>query len=170
MPPAPISPTGVRRLAAERALFAAAARHDLSIVALRVAGIYGPGRGVHARLRAGTYRVLGAGDGFVSRIHVDDLIMAIARAAFAATPPPIINVADDRPTTVRAHADAVAAIARGLGGLPGEWRLAAVDTEGCDLALGEAVLRLDFAAPAVTPDAVRAELIRAARRARGGAG
>ena len=64
------------------------------------------------------------------------------------------------------HADAVAAIARGLGGGPGAWRLGAVDTEGCDLALGEEVRRLDFAAPATTPDAIRLELIRAARRAR----
>lgn len=64
------------------------------------------------------------------------------------------------------HADAVAAIARHLGGAPGPWRLSAADTDGCDLALGDAVLRLPFAAPATTPDAVRMELVRAARRAR----
>jgi hypothetical protein len=65
------------------------------------------------------------------------------------------------------HADAVAAIATGLlGGAAGPWRLAAVDTEGCDLALGEDVRRLGFDAPATEPDAVRRELIRAARAAR----
>ncbi len=71
------------------------------------------------------------------------------------------------------HADAVAAIAAALGGTPGPWRLAVVDPEGCDLALGEAVLRLPFAGPARTPEAVRAALVRAARKARlsrGGAG
>ncbi len=64
------------------------------------------------------------------------------------------------------HADAVAAIARMLGGAPGPWRMTAVDPEGCDLALEEAVLRLPFAAPARTPDAVRAELVRASRAAK----
>lgn len=68
------------------------------------------------------------------------------------------------------HADAVAAIARGLlGAGEGDWRLAAVDVDGADIAAGEQVLRLRFAAPVATPDAVRAELVRAARegRARG---
>lgn len=64
------------------------------------------------------------------------------------------------------HADAVAAIAASLGGAPGAWRMTAVDPEGCDLALGDAVLRQGFAAPARTPDAVRVELVRAARAAR----
>ncbi|MFL1463548.1 HugZ family protein [Roseococcus sp. DSY-14] len=71
------------------------------------------------------------------------------------------------------HADAVRAIAAALGGADGPWRLSAVDPEGCDLLLGEAVLRLPFAAPARSPDAVRAALVRAAREARlsrGGAG
>ncbi|TCH96848.1 DUF2470 domain-containing protein [Roseococcus sp. SYP-B2431] len=67
------------------------------------------------------------------------------------------------------HPDAIAAIARGLpGGGPGAWRLAAVDVDGLDLVLGDTVLRLDFEAPASGPDAVRAELIRAARRGRPG--
>lgn len=68
------------------------------------------------------------------------------------------------------HPDAVAAIARGLGGGSGAWQLTAVDTEGCDLALGETVLRLAFDRPAATPDDVRRALIRAARDAREGAG
>ncbi|WP_270934465.1 HugZ family pyridoxamine 5'-phosphate oxidase [Falsiroseomonas oryzae] len=65
------------------------------------------------------------------------------------------------------HADAVAAIAQGLlGGAPGAWRLAAVDTDGCDLALEEKVLRLAWPAPVADPDGVRAALIRAAREGR----
>lgn len=65
------------------------------------------------------------------------------------------------------HADAVAAIAeRLLGGPPGAWRLSAVDTEGCDLTLGETVLRLAFPEPAADADAVRKALILAAREAR----
>jgi heme iron utilization protein len=65
------------------------------------------------------------------------------------------------------HADAVAAIATGLlGGAPGAWRLSAVDVDGLDVTLGEAVLRLAFDAPARDADSVRAALIRAARAGR----
>lgn len=65
------------------------------------------------------------------------------------------------------HADAVEAIAMGLlGAAPGAWRLAAVDVDGLDIAAGEAVLRLAFAAPVADADAVRAELVRSARTAR----
>ena len=65
------------------------------------------------------------------------------------------------------HADAVAAIATGLlGGAPGDWRLTAVDVDGLDMSLGDAVLRLAFDAPARDADSVRAALIRAARAGR----
>ena len=40
---------------------------------LRPAAIYGPHRGVHSAIRAGTYRLTADGANFVSRIHVDDL-------------------------------------------------------------------------------------------------
>ena len=40
---------------------------------LRPAAIYGPGRGIHESMRAGTYRLMGDGSNYVSRIHVDDL-------------------------------------------------------------------------------------------------
>jgi nucleoside-diphosphate-sugar epimerase len=107
--PAPPGALGRRRLAAERALLAAAARLGLSAVALRAAAIYGPGRGVHVRIAAGTYRVLGDGAGFVSRIQVDDLGSAILAAAAApALARAVYNIADDEPTRAREHADAVA--------------------------------------------------------------
>jgi putative heme iron utilization protein len=65
------------------------------------------------------------------------------------------------------HPDAVAAIAAGVLGAPaGAWQLAAVDTDGCDLALGERVLRLAWPAPVADADGVRAGLIRAARQGR----
>ncbi len=65
------------------------------------------------------------------------------------------------------HADAVALIAAGLpGGVPGAWRLAAVDCDGCDLALEETVLRLAWPAPVADADGVRRALILAARAAR----
>ena len=60
-----------------------------------------------------------------------------------------------------------AAIAEGLHrAATGPWRLVAVDTDGCDLALGEAVLRHPWPAPVAEADGVRAALIRAARDGR----
>jgi nucleoside-diphosphate-sugar epimerase len=62
------------------------------------------------RVAAGTYRVIGAGDLFTSRVHVDDLAAAARLAALAATPArEAYNVADDLPTRSREYADAVAA-------------------------------------------------------------
>lgn len=68
---------------------------SLAAVFLRVAGIYGPGRGLHERLLAGTYRLPGDGSGRVSRVHVDDLAAAILVALEHAAPGDILNVADD---------------------------------------------------------------------------
>ncbi|MCW3473667.1 HugZ family pyridoxamine 5'-phosphate oxidase [Limobrevibacterium gyesilva] len=61
------------------------------------------------------------------------------------------------------HADALAAIA----GRPGAWRMVAVDVDGCDLAQGEAVLRVAWSAPVDGPGGVRAELMALARAGRG---
>jgi nucleoside-diphosphate-sugar epimerase len=109
--PEPFGEHGRLRLEAESAFLKTARAAGVSAVALRAAGIYGPGRGVHARLRAGEYRVIGAGDGFVSRIHVDDLVGAIIAAATArALSRDVYNVADDEPSRSRDHADAVAAL------------------------------------------------------------
>ncbi len=108
--PAPTGALGQRRLAAESALLAAAADAGLSAVSLRAAAIYGPHRGVHVRIAAGTYQVIGDGGGHVSRIHVDDLAAAVIAAAAAPQLRTAYNVADDEPTRVRDHADAVAAM------------------------------------------------------------
>ncbi len=108
--PAPMSAHGVARLAAESSLQHEAAAVGLQVVLLRAAGIYGPGRGVAARLRVGTYRVVGGGQTFASRIHVEDLCTSIIAAALAMPLPGVIyNVADKEPTTSRENADAIAA-------------------------------------------------------------
>ena len=57
------------------------------------------------------------------------------------------------------HPDALAAIA----GLPGDWRMVAVDVDGCDLAQGERVIRIPWSAPVTDADGVRRELIRLAQ-------
>ena len=107
--PAPETRRQVVRLAAERA----AASGPWSTLVLRPAAIYGPGRGVHASLRAGRYRLVGAGENFGSRIHVDDLA-AVTAAALLADLEGAYPVADREP----ARAREVAAFAAGLLGLP----------------------------------------------------
>ena len=102
---APLTASGRARLAAEAALAAGA----VPCVRLRAAGIHGPGRGVLARLRAGTYRIVGPGDTHVSRIHVDDLVSAVVLAGDTQGPGLVYNVADDDPCTSAELASAAAA-------------------------------------------------------------
>jgi nucleoside-diphosphate-sugar epimerase len=103
-PIAPITESGRARAAAEAALAGAA----VPWVALRAAGIYGPGRGLVERIRAGTYRVIGDGTSHVGRIHVVDLVAAIVRAGTTEITG-AINVADDDPAPIGLVADTVAA-------------------------------------------------------------
>jgi hypothetical protein len=65
------------------------------------------------------------------------------------------------------HADAVAAIAQGvLGGAAGAWRMTAADTDGCEIALEDAVLRLDWPAPLADANGIRLALVAAAKAGR----
>lgn len=110
-PVGPASDQGRARLAAENAILDGARALSIEAVTLRAAGIYGPGRGVPTRLHQGTYRIVGDGDTFVSRIHVDDLVAIILAAAVAPSlPRAVYNVADDEPLTSRTYAHAVADI------------------------------------------------------------
>ena len=118
-PIAPFGPSGVARVAAERVVTSSGVPWTI----LRPAGIYGPGRGLVARLRAGSYRVVGDGTTMVSRIHVDDLVAALVAAIARPGTGRIYNVADDEPTTAGGLADE---LARRLG-LPPPPRIAAAD-------------------------------------------
>lgn len=64
------------------------------------------------------------------------------------------------------HADAMAVIARAAGGGAGEWRMVAVDVDGCDLAEGERVVRVAWSNPVAEAAEVRTELVRLSRAAR----
>ena len=68
-------------------------------ISLRIAGIYGPGRGLHERIRAGTLRIPETGGGRISRVHVDDLGEAIRVVLERGEPGATYCVADDRPAT-----------------------------------------------------------------------
>lgn len=65
------------------------------------------------------------------------------------------------------HADAVELYAtRLLGASPGAWRFVACDPEGCDLALADRMLRLEFPERVTTPEAARRALVELVRKAR----
>ncbi|MDB4952601.1 MAG: NAD-dependent epimerase/dehydratase [Myxococcales bacterium] len=71
----------------------------LRTVILRLAPVYGPGRGVRERLRKETYRILDDGQHTISRIHVDDVVRVVFAAEERAPAKSIYLVADDEPTT-----------------------------------------------------------------------
>jgi nucleoside-diphosphate-sugar epimerase len=71
----------------------------LRTVILRLAPVYGPGRGLRSRLRKGDYRILDDGSHATSRIHVDDVINVIFAAEAKASRGARYLVADDEPTT-----------------------------------------------------------------------
>jgi nucleoside-diphosphate-sugar epimerase len=80
---------------------------NLPLHIFRLAGIYGPGRGPFAKLRAGTARrIIKEGQVF-SRIHVDDIAQVLAASIARPNPGAIYNVCDDDPAPpqdVIAHA------------------------------------------------------------------
>jgi nucleoside-diphosphate-sugar epimerase len=84
---------GAGRLAAEALL------RPLGTVVLRVAGIYGPGRGAHTRLLAGQQRLPEGGGGRISRVHVEDLVAAVHCVLGKGTPGAVYCVADERPAS-----------------------------------------------------------------------
>ena len=76
----------------------------LRTVILRIAPVYGGGRGIRARLRKGDYRILEDGQHATSRIHVDDLVQVVFAAEAHAPRGARYLVADDEPTTQGAYA------------------------------------------------------------------
>jgi nucleoside-diphosphate-sugar epimerase len=92
-PPSPNDEKGRARLAEEEWIADPAFPGRSSLI-LRSAAIYGPGRGIHVRLREGKLP-RGAG-GVVSRIHVDDLV-SILEAGIASELEGAWPVADECP-------------------------------------------------------------------------
>src|SRR5687768_5744746 len=71
----------------------------LRTVVLRLAPVYGPGRGVRSRMRKGDYKILDEGQHVTSRIHVDDVARVVFAAEQKAPSKAIYLVGDDEPTT-----------------------------------------------------------------------
>jgi len=67
-------------------------------VLLRVAGIYGPGRGhLFQQYLRDEARIQGKGERYLNMIHLDDLVTAIIAALNSGRPGEIYNVTDDEP-------------------------------------------------------------------------
>ena len=71
----------------------------LRTVTLRLAPVYGPGRGMREQLRKQKYRILDDGQHATSRIHVDDVVNVVFVAEERAPNRSRYLVADDEPTT-----------------------------------------------------------------------
>ncbi len=68
------------------------------------------------------------------------------------------------------HADAIGLYATALlGAKDGAWRISGLDPDGCDLALGDQALRLNFDEPVTSPDTLRKTLVALAGKARAAA-
>lgn len=107
----PLTPSAARgraRVAAEAAWQAL----GLPLHIFRLAGIYGPGRGPFAKVRAGTARRIVKDGQVFSRIHVDDIAQVLAASIARPDPGAIYNVCDDDPAPPQ---DVIAEAARLLG-------------------------------------------------------
>ena len=103
-PCTPATRRGQWRLAAEQAWRAV---DGLPLHIFRLAGIYGPGRGPFAKVRAGTARRIIKPNQVFSRIHVEDIAQVLLASTRAPNPGRIYNVCDNAaapPQDVIAHA------------------------------------------------------------------
>lgn len=97
-----------RRLDAEQALQAWAARMSIPVVILRVPGIYGPGRLPVEVVKSGRPILNEAESLYTNRIHADDLANICVMVGEAHSPPGIYNVSDGHPGSMAQYFKAVA--------------------------------------------------------------
>ena len=107
-PPAPAREGGAASLAAEGVL--ASGPWATRGVALRMAGLYGPGRLPYLdSLRRGE-PIAAPRTGWLNLIHIDDAAAACDAAADAVSPPPVVCVVDDQPVERETYYASVAAL------------------------------------------------------------
>lgn len=124
----PVAERSLRRLDAEQQLQSFCQRHELPLVILRVAGIYGPGKLPLARLKKRLPVIRADESPYTNRIHADDLVSVCIAAMEKGRNGEIFNVSDGQPGTM---ADYFSQIAR-RAGLP--------EPEQISLAEGESQL------------------------------
>ena len=96
----PTAETARALLETERTLLAAAEQRNFSAMILRVAAIYGPGRGYwFKQFVNGEARLDGKGERILNMIHRDDVIGCIIGALKRGKPDNIYNAVDDEPVS-----------------------------------------------------------------------
>lgn len=111
-PRTPSTQRGRWRVAAEDAWLALWREHGLPVHLFRLAGIYGPGRGPFAKVRAGTARRIVKEGQVFSRIHVEDIATVLEASIAQPNPGAAYNVCDDDPAPPQ---DVIAHAAKLLG-------------------------------------------------------
>ena len=97
--PTALGGQGQLRLAAENEWRSFAEAYQVPLTIFRLAGIYGPQRNVLARLMAGKNDTIVKAGQFFSRIHVEDIVLAIVAAMQnSKVGITVYNIADDEPT------------------------------------------------------------------------
>ena len=110
--PRPATARGRMRVAAERDWAELSARTGAALHIFRLAGIYGPGRGPFAKLRAGTARRIVKPGQVFGRIHRDDAAQVLAASIDRPRAGGVYNLSDDDPAPPE---DVIAEAARLLG-------------------------------------------------------
>jgi nucleoside-diphosphate-sugar epimerase len=111
----PSTKRGKMRVLAEKQWQELARKTKLPLHVFRLAGIYGPGRGPFAKVRAGTARRIIKENQLFSRIHVEDIAQALAASIAspcAAGATAIYNLCDNDPAPPE---DVIAYAAKLLG-------------------------------------------------------
>jgi nucleoside-diphosphate-sugar epimerase len=112
--PRPNSERTEARVEAEQAWLRFGEETGVPVQVFRLAGIYGPGRCVFDKLKAGTARRIKKDGQLFSRIHVEDIASVLEASIAHPRDGAIYNVADDEP----AAPDEVVAYAAKLIGVP----------------------------------------------------
>ena len=113
-PLTPATRRGHQRVRAEGQWQALAAATGLPLHIFRLAGIYGPGRGPFAKVRAGTARQIVKPGQVFSRIHVADIATVLEASIARPNPGAIYNVCDNEaapPEDVLAYAASLLGVA-----------------------------------------------------------
>ena len=98
----PIAETAQILLETEGLILAATRSGEIPGIILRMAGIYGPGRGYWLKqYLTGHAQLEGSGERWLNMVHRDDVVGALAATLQAGRPGEIYNVVDDEPTTQR---------------------------------------------------------------------
>lgn len=99
-PTQPAAPTARVLVEAEQELLRGHRESGFPAIILRLAGIYGPGRGYWLRqFLAGEARIEGDGSRILNMIHRDDVVNAVSAAMARGRAGEIYNVVDDEPVT-----------------------------------------------------------------------